>query len=83
MAGNIAAVPNIMAINPAVKAGNMMDFIALARSEPDKLSYASPGLGSPIALASLGRSVSPPARVTVVWDGARSAAEARELPLVR
>jgi folate-binding protein YgfZ len=44
---------------------------------------ASPGLGSPIALASLGRAVSPPARVTVAWDGARSAAEARELPLVR
>jgi tripartite-type tricarboxylate transporter receptor subunit TctC len=44
--GNIAAVPNIMAINPGVKAGNMMDFIALARSQPDKLSYASPGLGS-------------------------------------
>ncbi|MEW6450757.1 MAG: tripartite tricarboxylate transporter substrate binding protein [Pseudomonadota bacterium] len=44
--GNIAAVPNIMAINPSVKATNMMDFIALARTEPDKLSYASPGLGS-------------------------------------
>ena len=44
--GNIAAVPNIMAINPSVKATNMMDFIALARTQPDKLSYASPGLGS-------------------------------------
>ena len=44
--GNIAAVPNIMAINPGVKATNMMDFIALARTQPDKLSYASPGLGS-------------------------------------
>lgn len=44
--GNIAAVPNIMAIHPGVKASNMMDFIALARTQPDKLSYASPGLGS-------------------------------------
>lgn len=44
--GNIAAVPNIMALNPGVKANNMMDFIALARTQPDKLSYASPGLGS-------------------------------------
>ena len=43
--GNIAAVPNIMAINPGVKATNMMDFIALVRTQPDKLSYASPGLG--------------------------------------
>lgn len=44
--GNIAAVPNIMAINPGVKATNMMDFIALARSEGNKLSYASPGHGA-------------------------------------
>lgn len=44
--GNIAAVPNIMSINPAVKASNMAEFIALARAEPDKLSYASPGYGS-------------------------------------
>jgi tripartite-type tricarboxylate transporter receptor subunit TctC len=44
--GNIAAVPNIMSIHPAVKAGNMAQFIALARSEPGKLSYASPGYGS-------------------------------------
>ena len=44
--GNIAAVPNIMALSTRVKANNMMDFIALARTEPDKLSYASPGLGS-------------------------------------
>jgi len=44
--GNIAAVPNIMAINPAVKAGNIAELVALARSEPGKLSYASPGYGS-------------------------------------
>jgi tripartite-type tricarboxylate transporter receptor subunit TctC len=44
--GNIAAVPNIMSINPAVKANTMAEFIALARAEPDKLSYASPGYGS-------------------------------------
>jgi tripartite-type tricarboxylate transporter receptor subunit TctC len=44
--GNIAVVPNIMSINPAVKASNMAEFIALARSVPGKLSYASPGYGS-------------------------------------
>ena len=41
--GNIAAVPNIMAINPEVKAATMAEFIALVRSQPGKLVYASPG----------------------------------------
>ncbi len=44
--GNIAAVPNIMSINTATKAGNVAELIALARKEPGKLSYASPGYGS-------------------------------------
>jgi tripartite-type tricarboxylate transporter receptor subunit TctC len=44
--GNLAAVPNIMSVNPAVKAGTMAEFIALAKSQPGKLSYASPGYGS-------------------------------------
>ena len=44
--GNIAAVPNIMSINPGVKAANMAEFIALAKSQPGKLVYASPGFGS-------------------------------------
>ena len=44
--GNIAAVPNIMSVNPSVKAGTMAEFIALAKSQPGKLSYASPGYGS-------------------------------------
>jgi len=43
---NLAAVPNIMAINPDVKAKNMAEFIALAKSQPGKLSYASAGNGS-------------------------------------
>jgi len=44
--GNVAAVPNIMSIHPAVKAANMAAFIALVRAQPGKLSYASPGYGS-------------------------------------
>ena len=44
--GNIAAVPNIMSVNPGVKAATMAEFIALAKSQPGKLSYASPGYGS-------------------------------------
>ena len=44
--GNIAAVPNIMAVHPSVAAATMAEFIALARAQPGKLSYASPGHGS-------------------------------------
>ena len=44
--GKIAVVPNIMAINPSVPAGDMAAFIALARKQPGKLSYASAGVGS-------------------------------------
>jgi tripartite-type tricarboxylate transporter receptor subunit TctC len=44
--GNIAAVPNIMSVNPGVKAATMVEFIALAKAQPGKLSYASPGYGS-------------------------------------
>ena len=49
--GNIAAVPNIMTINPSVAAADMASFIALARAQPRKLSYASAGdrLGEPPA----------------------------------
>ena len=44
--GNIAAVPNIMAVNPGVKAATMAEFIALVKAQPGKFSYASPGYGS-------------------------------------
>jgi len=44
--GNIAAVPNIMSVNPGVKAATMAEFIALVKAQPGKLSYATPGYGS-------------------------------------
>ena len=44
--GNIAAVPNIMSLHPAVPAADMRAFIALARAQPGRLSYASSGQGS-------------------------------------
>jgi tripartite-type tricarboxylate transporter receptor subunit TctC len=44
--GNIAAVPNIMALNPGVPAADLRAFVALAKSQPGKLAYASPGHGS-------------------------------------
>jgi tripartite-type tricarboxylate transporter receptor subunit TctC len=43
---NLAAVPNIMSIYPGLLAADMGDFIALARTETGKLSYASAGVGS-------------------------------------
>jgi tripartite-type tricarboxylate transporter receptor subunit TctC len=44
--GNIAAVPNIMSVHPAVAANTMAEFITLVKSRPGRLSYASPGFGS-------------------------------------
>lgn len=41
---NLAAVPNVIAVNPnKVAAQNLQDFIALVKSSPGKLSYASSG----------------------------------------
>jgi tripartite-type tricarboxylate transporter receptor subunit TctC len=42
----IARVPNLISINPDVKAKTLQEFIALAKASPGKLSYASPGNGS-------------------------------------
>ncbi|MDQ8032260.1 MAG: tripartite tricarboxylate transporter substrate binding protein BugE [Bordetella sp.] len=43
---NLAAVPNVMTVNPKVPAKTMADFIALDKKEPGKLTYASAGNGS-------------------------------------
>ena len=42
----IARVPNLISINPNVKAKTLQEFIALAKASPGKMSYASPGNGS-------------------------------------
>jgi tripartite-type tricarboxylate transporter receptor subunit TctC len=42
----IAAVPNIMTVNPDLPARSIEELIQLARSEPGKLAYASAGVGS-------------------------------------
>jgi tripartite-type tricarboxylate transporter receptor subunit TctC len=44
--GNVAAVPNIMTIHPALPARDMAAFIAYARAHNGKLSYGSAGTGS-------------------------------------
>jgi tripartite-type tricarboxylate transporter receptor subunit TctC len=38
--------PGVLAVNPSVAAGTLKEFIALAKSEPDKLAYGSPGNGT-------------------------------------
>jgi tripartite-type tricarboxylate transporter receptor subunit TctC len=47
----VAVQPNILVINPALPATTMKDFIALARSNPGKYSFASAGTGSGTHLA--------------------------------
>ena len=47
----IATAPNILAVNPAIKATTVAELIALARARPGGLSYGSPGIGSGLHLA--------------------------------
>lgn len=43
---NIAATPNVMAVNPELEAKDYESFVALMKREPGAYSYASPGTGS-------------------------------------
>lgn len=43
---NLAAVPNVMSAHPSVPAEDMASFIALAKQDPGKVTYASAGNGS-------------------------------------
>ncbi len=40
------AVPSVFVVHPSVPAKTMQEFIALAKKEPGKYSFASPGTGS-------------------------------------
>jgi tripartite-type tricarboxylate transporter receptor subunit TctC len=42
----LALVTNTMVVNPAVPAKNVAEFIAYAKANPDKVTYASAGTGS-------------------------------------
>jgi len=43
--GMVAELPLAMMVNPAVPAKNVREFVALARSQPGKLTYSSSGAG--------------------------------------
>ena len=47
----VARVPQIIVVNPAVPAATLAEFIALAKARPGQLNYASAGSGSSTHLA--------------------------------
>ncbi|SPU50325.1 Bug family tripartite tricarboxylate transporter substrate binding protein [Bordetella trematum] len=44
--GMVANVPNVLTVHPDVKAETLAEFLALAKSQPGELNYASAGIGS-------------------------------------
>jgi len=49
--GFIAAVPNVLVVNPSLNVRTAKDFIALARAKPGAFAYGSSGIGSASHLA--------------------------------
>jgi tripartite-type tricarboxylate transporter receptor subunit TctC len=47
----VAFVPHLLVVNASVAAGNLREFIALAKSRPGQLNYASAGNGTPHHIA--------------------------------
>lgn len=46
----LAYAANVMVVHPSVPARNVRELVALAKAQPDKLSYGSPGVGSSLHL---------------------------------
>jgi len=49
--GTMAISPYLLVVNPSVPAKSVQELVALARSQPGKLNYASAGVGSTTQLA--------------------------------
>lgn len=49
--GMLVTLQNILIVHPGVQAKTLSDFLALAKSQPGKINYASSGVGSPGHLA--------------------------------
>jgi len=68
-------VPYVMAVNPSVPASNVKEFIALAKSKPGQLNFASSGVGgSPHLCGELFKSAAGIDIVHVPYKGAALAA---------
>jgi tripartite-type tricarboxylate transporter receptor subunit TctC len=47
----IAKVENVLVVNPGIAANSVPELLALAKAQPGKISFASPGVGSQAHLA--------------------------------
>lgn len=47
----LATAPNVMVVHPGLAANNARELVALAKSKPATLAFASPGIGSGLHLA--------------------------------
>ncbi|WP_151637662.1 tripartite tricarboxylate transporter substrate binding protein [Noviherbaspirillum aerium] len=47
----VGIVPNVLVVNPSVKANNVAELVDLAKQQPGKLTFASAGSGTTIHLA--------------------------------
>jgi tripartite-type tricarboxylate transporter receptor subunit TctC len=43
---NVAQMNMLVVVNPKVQAQNLKEFVALAKAQPDKLNFGSPGIGT-------------------------------------
>ncbi len=69
--GQMGIAPILLVANPSVKANNLKEFIALAKSQKGKLTYASAGVGTPHHLsAELFKSMTGTDLVHVPYRGA-------------
>ena len=74
--GLMARLPMILVVNANVPAKNMTEFLAWAKKQPDGVSYATPGAGSPHHLATeLFRAASGLKLVHVAYRGAAPAVQ--------
>ena len=47
----VAALPHVLVVHRAVPASSIKELVALAKAQPGKLNYGTPGLGTPVHLA--------------------------------